>query len=164
MFMNFAEVEVTMDPTNAFLNLAEGQLETGMTPFSNRPWGMVIHKLEFFSPNIDRMEGGNGLVLCLSTRQELAVLPRLLDLGTIGEAYWAATGAAWSTVNPHHSSADYLPPVVVCTPKLSVYGQTTVLQDAHIDGSVCGVRIGFTTVEMTPTKWHEVNQTWSLVE
>lgn len=161
VFMNLATIRTAFDAADATV-LTEEVLETGMTPFSDKPWGMVVHKVEFVFQGLYALDAANGAVCTLSTRQGLSTLPRLADIGTIATADEQLVANGANPVMPYVT--DFLPGVIIATPRLSVYVKLINANDIQMQGTLVDVRIGFLTVPMTQQKWNEVNQTWALTE
>ena len=163
IFMNFATIDSEFAvPTTTVL--VERTLSTGMTPFSDRPWGWVVHKIEIEIANISQVDASNNILMALSTRQGLAAMPMLTDVGTIWKGgYMATLDTNGKAGSPLPMTTEYLPGILFATPEISLYLATAV-QNTDLDGTPVGIRIGFLTVPMTQQRWNEVNQTWSLAE
>lgn len=160
IFMNFLPIEVT-HAANA-TTLVETEVSTGMTPFSNRPWGMSIALVEFGRRLPASETADNMHRMILSTRQGLSSTPNFVDQGVIAESNLVTTltTSGWTSFY-NLDRQQFLPTVLVATPKLSLYASASADSAAYqSQKEMC--RIGFLTVEMTQQLWNEVAQTWAL--
>lgn len=163
IFMNFATMDSLFAAPDSS-DLVETRLSTGMTPFSDRPWGWVVHKIEIEIERLFQVDASNAIWVALSTRQGLVAMPDLTDVGTIYKGGYMATldtnGKAGVALP---ITEEFLPGILFATPEISLYIASAV-QNTDLDGTKFGIRIGFLTEPMTQQRWNEVNQTWSLAE
>jgi hypothetical protein len=131
---------------------------TGLSIGGSIIW--LIHLIQWELPqavppsNVD-------LILALSTKAGLAVIPELkdpgcIDMGNVGSDIAGASGAYF---RDGILTRKYSPAIPLAAPNLSVYTQTLVNTTDWIGGpQTC--RVGFTTKDVGPNTYLEIVSTW----
>ena len=158
-YMNFFTVNVQSAANSA--TLVVGNFNTGSGMATNLAWR--IHKVELFTENTwDGAAGGAEMLWALSTRKAALALPGLTDKGTITafrrNITVVSASGAFSSRAPQ--TADYLPPMIIASPNLSIYCQTVNNFNGGQNHNQ-EMRIGFTTEKLSEGLYREVFETWN---
>jgi hypothetical protein len=158
IYMNFYNLSVTTETVATAL--AEGQHHTAMGPSMNIAW--EIHSAEVFFPPIAAVTA--EIVVAVSTRRGLAAMPELNDKGLV--ALWRMShlfsGSVGATQREPQKQ-NWLPPMLLAAPNLSVYAQASV-DTSWTDDAPIPVRIGFTMVTLDTPLYQELFQTWNFAD
>jgi len=156
LYMNFLNVDVTTDAADASA-LESSEINTGLSIRGGL--AMLVHKIEIFFP--DELVNGVYLECALSTRKGLTTMPGLNDGGCIAKARRTPilAGAAYGVLVEYPQTLDFLPPVPLAAPKISLYAAAEA-DDASYRSKKIEVRIGFTTQPMESKMYLEIAETW----
>lgn len=159
LFMQFATVALTTGADST--TLTEEELPTGLTIRGGYAW--LVHFVEVGMPGLHAFAADNVMQVALSVRQGESAMPEIDDAGTISKITASClyqTSGVSVVQNPMRDP--FLPPVIICNPKLSMYWQSTV-NDAAVQSTVVRMRIGYTTVAVDKQTYMEIAETWEVV-
>lgn len=156
LYMNFADISVDLDAANS-ASLVEGQFKTGLSVRGQLAW--IVHSIEVYFADAAVATSIQELAVC--TVGELATMPDLGDKGVIHKCRERLlyAGAAFAAAVYRPYGKEFLPPVPLASPNLSVYAKTAA-DDANLRGETIEVRLGFTTVPMDSKLVLEIAETW----
>lgn len=159
-YMNFFNIESASAASSATLVADDNNTGSGMA--TNLAWR--IHKIELTTDMTwNGGADGNRLIFAVSTRKAASAMPTLSDKGTIAvfqktfNLFGAGTGHTQAT-DP--LVADYLPPLIIASPNLSLYFQSNA-NFAGAQAKTINCRIGFTTEKLSEGLYREVFETWN---
>lgn len=154
--MNFADLSVTLDAANS-TTLVEGQFKTGLSVRGQQAW--ILHSAEVFFADTGAANNIQEIALC--TVGELSTMPDLGDKGVIlkmrERLLYAGAAFAQNMLRPMEKN--FLPPVPIASPNLSIYAKTGT-DEAVLRSEEIQVRLGFTTVPMDAKMVLEIAETW----
>jgi hypothetical protein len=156
LYMNFATLQGAYASTAT--NLVEVQVNTGLSIRGALIW--LIHQVEFEHEAVAQAAVDIEPRYALSTRQGLSVMPGLGDDGVISagrQLLVIVTSGAMSVQQPQ--VAQYLPPVPIATPQLSLYLIARVA-NAAVNSKAAKLRIGFTTAPLDSAVYTEIAEAW----
>lgn len=156
VFMQFRTIAHTHHANN-HTTLTESYIETGLEIRGGLGW--VIHQVEVEYAKAPRTTSGFAK-FAISTRRNQAALPNFGERGCLTRfakgAGFATSGLAFDDLN---HKVGFRPPVILAARYMASYFQEDV-DDAQLDGQTSYIRIGYTTLKLTPADYIEIAETW----
>lgn len=150
-YVNFKRLAVTA--TNPITTIACQNHDTGLSSVAGFGW--QIHGIQVYIPLI--ISAGTVLEIAISTRKDLTIMPKSGDGGCLAQFIMASTGAQ-GTISPLQLNDEYLPPMLIASPNLSMYVKASVA--CSLSSTEIQARISYTTKAITDKMYIELIGTW----
>lgn len=163
LFMQFKSLKGKTNATDSE-TMAGIDFATGLSVRAPLLW--LVHKLEFDFDLATMMTTPDEHVVqvALSTIAGLTVMPRIGDHGIIGimdmVCGHGAVGNEGGFTMRSPETIDYLPPIPIAAPNLTIYVRAAP-DVAALRSTYHEVRIGFTTAPIEKDAYAEISEVWA---
>ena len=139
-------------------NLIEAYIETGLEIRGGLGW--IVHELDLFQASM------HGTVVSIwrwavSTRRGQAVIPQMGDRGCLKrfDTGGRTSAGGFFNIESLHQHKTWRPPILLASRYLALYMEMTA-DDPVLDGTTSYLRVGYTTLSLTPADYIEIAETW----